>query len=89
MLLLTCLTAFAEPGTKRDERRARKDSIKVAEMVGAHRKGTKIKLDGIVLDKDSRRCCFPISTVSITTKHGRTSAGKGVSATAWSLAGRC
>lgn len=54
MLLLTCLTAFAEPGAKRDERRARKDSIKVAEMVGAHRKGTKIKLDGIVLDKDQQ-----------------------------------
>lgn len=54
MLLLTCLIAFAEPGAKRDERRARKDSIKVAEMVGAHRKGTKIKLDGIVLDKDQQ-----------------------------------
>lgn len=54
MLLLTCLSAFAEPGAKRDERKARKDSIKVAEMVGAHRKGTKIKLDGIVLDKDQQ-----------------------------------
>lgn len=54
MLLLTCLSAFAEPGAKRDERKARKDSIKVAEMVGAHRKGTKIKLDGIVLNKDQQ-----------------------------------
>ena len=54
ILIFACLSLFAEPGTKRDERRARKDSIKVAEMVGAHRKGTKIRLDGIVLDKDQQ-----------------------------------
>ena len=54
LLLLACLSAFAEPGAKKEERRARKDSIKIAEMVGAHRKGTKIKLDGIVLDKEQQ-----------------------------------
>ena len=54
LLMTVCTTAFAEPGTRKEERRARKDSIKVAEMVGAHRKGTKIKLDGIVLDKEQQ-----------------------------------
>ena len=54
LLLLTCLSAFAEPGARKEERRARKDSIKVAEMVGAHRKGVKIKLDGTVLDKEQQ-----------------------------------
>ncbi len=54
VMFLSCALAYAEPGTKKEERRARKDSIKVAEMVGAHRKGTKIKLDGIVLDKEQQ-----------------------------------
>ena len=54
LMLLACLSAFAEPGAKKEERRARRDSIKVAEMVGAHRKGTKIKLDGIVLTPEQR-----------------------------------
>lgn len=54
VLLLACLSAFAEPGARKEERRARKDSIKVAEMVGAHRKGTKIKLDGIVLTPEQQ-----------------------------------
>ena len=54
LLMTVCATAFAEPGGKREERRALKDSIKVAEMIGAHRKGTKIKLDGIVLNKDQQ-----------------------------------
>ena len=54
LVFLACVSAFAEPGAKRDERRARKDSIKVAEMVGAHRKGTKIKLDGTVLTKEQQ-----------------------------------
>ena len=54
LLLLACLSAFAEPGARKEERRARRDSIKVAEMVGAHRKGTKIKLDGTVLTKEQQ-----------------------------------
>ena len=54
LMFLACVSAFAEPGTKKEERRARKDSIKVAEMVGAHRKGTKIKLDGIVLTPEQQ-----------------------------------
>lgn len=54
LMFLACVSAFAEPGTKKEERKARKDSIKVAEMVGAHRKGTKIKLDGIVLTPEQQ-----------------------------------
>ena len=54
LLLAVCTTAFAEPGSKKEERKARKDSIKVAEMVGAHHKGTKIKLDGIKLTPEQQ-----------------------------------
>ncbi len=54
LLLLACLSAFAEPGARKEERRAQKDSIKAAEMIGAHRKGTKIKLDGTVLNKEQQ-----------------------------------
>lgn len=54
VLLFTCFSLFAEPGARKEERRARKDSIKVAEMVGAHRKGTKVKLDGIVLTPEQQ-----------------------------------
>ena len=54
VLLFSCLSLFAEPGAGKEERRARKDSIKVAEMVGAHRSGTKIKLDGIVLTPEQQ-----------------------------------
>ncbi|MBR5925067.1 MAG: hypothetical protein IKZ60_06335 [Bacteroidales bacterium] len=54
LLMTVCTTVFAEPGEKKEARRARKDSIKVAEMVGAHRKGTKIKLDGIVLTPEQQ-----------------------------------
>lgn len=51
---LVCISLFAEPGSRKEERRARKDSIKVAQMVGAHQKGTKIKLDGIVLTPEQK-----------------------------------
>ena len=54
LLMTICTGAFAEPGAKKEARRARKDSIKVAEMVGAHRKGTKIKLDGIKLTPEQQ-----------------------------------
>ena len=54
LLMTVCANSYAEPGSKKEERRARKDSIKVAEMVGAHRKGTKIKLDGIVLTPEQQ-----------------------------------
>ena len=52
---LICVSAFAEPGARKEERKARKDSIRIAEMVGAHHKGTKIKLDGTVLTKDQQQ----------------------------------
>ena len=54
LLMTVCTSAFAEPSAKKEARKARKDSIKVAEMVGAHRKGTKIKLDGIVLTPEQQ-----------------------------------
>lgn len=54
LLMTVCANSYAEPGAKREARRAQKDSIKVAELVGAHRKGTKIKLDGIVLNKEQQ-----------------------------------
>lgn len=52
--VLTCATAYAEPGEKKEARKAQKDSLKAAEMVGAHRKGTKIKLDGIELTPEQQ-----------------------------------
>ncbi|MCR5518851.1 MAG: hypothetical protein K6F21_00835 [Bacteroidales bacterium] len=54
LFLLLGVAAFAEPGVRKEERKARKDSIRAAEMVGAHRKGTKIKLDGVVLEKEQQ-----------------------------------
>lgn len=52
--MLACATAYAEPGEKREARKAQKDSLKAAEMVGAHRKGTKIQLDGILLTPEQQ-----------------------------------
>jgi len=54
LLLLIGFAAAAEPGSKKEERKARKDSIRAAEMVGAHRAGTKIKLDGTVLTPEQQ-----------------------------------
>ena len=52
--LFFCLSSFAEPGSRKEERKAQKDSIRAAEMVGAHHKGVKIKLDGTVLTKEQQ-----------------------------------
>jgi hypothetical protein len=54
LLTLACTGAYAEPGAKREARKAQKDSLKAAEMIGAHRKGTKIKLDGTVLTREQQ-----------------------------------
>ncbi len=54
LMMAVCATAFAEPGEKKEARRAQKDSLKAAEMIGAHHKGTKIKLDGIVLTPEQQ-----------------------------------
>lgn len=54
LMFLACVSAFAEPGAKKEERKAQRDSIKAAEMIGAHRKGTKIKLDGVVLTPEQQ-----------------------------------
>jgi hypothetical protein len=54
MAALVCVSVFAEPGARKEERKAQKDSIRAAEMVGAHHKGVKIKLDGTVLTKEQQ-----------------------------------
>ncbi len=54
LMILAAVSAFAEPGSRKEERRARKDSIRAAELVGAHRHRTKIKLDGTVLNADQQ-----------------------------------
>lgn len=54
LTIIMCIPAFAEPGARKEERKAQKDSIRAAEMVGAHHKGVKIKLDGTVLTKEQQ-----------------------------------
>ena len=54
LMILAAVSAFAEPGSRKEERRARRDSIRAAELVGAHRHRTKIKLDGTVLNADQQ-----------------------------------
>ena len=56
ILICTGLSAFAMSPDKltKEQKKARKDSLKAAEMVGAHRKGGTIRLDGTVLNSDQR-----------------------------------
>ncbi len=54
LTVLMCIPSFAEPGSRKEERKAQKDSIRAAEMVGAHHKGAKIKLDGTILTKEQQ-----------------------------------
>ena len=57
-LVLACLgfsaSAISPDKLTKEEKKARKDSIKAAEMVGAHRKGGGIKLDNIRLDDEQQ-----------------------------------
>ncbi len=56
LLLLCSISLFAETemGSRKEERRARRDSIKLAEKIGAHAYRGTIKLDDIILDNDQR-----------------------------------
>lgn len=56
LLLLCSVSLFAETemGSRKEERRARRDSIKLAETIGAHIHHGTIKLDGEVLNSDQR-----------------------------------
>ncbi len=51
---LLCFAAVAEPGARREERKAHRDSVKIAQMTGAHHKGVKIRLDGTVLTPEQK-----------------------------------
>lgn len=60
LLIITLCCAFSAlaeaPADKltKEQKKAQKDSIKAAEMIGAHRKGGTIRLDGTVLNSDQR-----------------------------------
>jgi len=59
VIALICMgvSAFAEsPADKlsKEEKRAQRDSIKAAQMIGAHRKGNTIRLDSTVLNSEQR-----------------------------------
>lgn len=51
---LVCVSSFADPSARREEKKAVRDSLKAVKIEGAHHKGGGIYLDGIKLDKEQQ-----------------------------------